>query len=497
MVKNNAYKMAMFIRSLIIILVLFLCTFILINKIVYDKMKAQNVQQVIMNAKLMNFQISNVFEDNIVILKQMEYNGELIQYIREVKTKEDITKHKLYEKVRSILRKIEESNQNIYLAWLANETANFYIDSNGIISDEVYNVTIRPWYKIATTSQKIEFTQPYSDYATNEVAISCIKAVRENDRIVGFISVDISLQDLPKIMEKYIIGENGMNILMSDSGTVVFSKQKDRNTRFITTAQLEPYIEKIKANNQEYIEVSINDKEYFLTYNTIEVNNWKIAQLIDKEEIMKPFSDYMKIIIQIFLLSIIILLFIIVLNINENRNIERKLKREAVTDFLTQINNRKYFFENVEHILKTSPNLLEKCALFMIDIDSFKSINDTFGHDTGDLVLKNLAETLKQSIRNNDLLCRFGGDEFALLMVDITKEQAIIVANRIQNAVRGTTIYNENVELKYSISMGLSFYSGKNFDIKALIKVADEFLYEAKNRGRNRVCFEESCQSKE
>lgn len=173
----------------------------------------------------------------------------------------------------------------------------------------------------------------------------------------------------------------------------------------------------------------------------------------------------------------------------------KALKDSAFRDGLTGLYNRKFLDE---YIKKALPQVLrdnKKLAVLMLDMDHFKSVNDEYGHDIGDLVLKELAYILIQNVRESDLVIRFGGEEFIVILSNIdSTENALAVANKIREQVAQNEIdVYAGTKLRKTVSIGLSMFpdDGKSFD--SICKNADIALYEAKNKGRNQVVvFNES-----
>lgn len=172
-------------------------------------------------------------------------------------------------------------------------------------------------------------------------------------------------------------------------------------------------------------------------------------------------------------------------------NIERayheEIYRLTTIDGLTQIFNKRYFMETLEREVARSLRYRRDMALVMFDIDHFKVINDTHGHLAGDAVLKNLAFTVKDKIRREDLFARYGGEEFAIVLPEIDGFNARQFAEKIRRIVETTEFRFENVKMDVTISMGVAVLDADVTDAAMLIKRADERLYEAKNAGRNCV----------
>jgi two-component system, cell cycle response regulator len=163
----------------------------------------------------------------------------------------------------------------------------------------------------------------------------------------------------------------------------------------------------------------------------------------------------------------------------------------AVTDELTGLYNRRYFDRHLMLMLDKAREQGRDMALMLIDMDFFKSVNDNHGHDTGDAVLREFAERLRRNIRGVDLACRFGGEEFVVLMPDTDYRQAQSVAERVRMAVaeRGFET-RESRPLTVTCSVGVALNERKFDTPEMLLKRADVALYRAKREGRNRVVFD-------
>ena len=167
-----------------------------------------------------------------------------------------------------------------------------------------------------------------------------------------------------------------------------------------------------------------------------------------------------------------------------------RLEQQAHTDTLTGIGNRRYFFDQAERELARSRRTDKPLALMMLDIDYFKRINDTFGHDAGDAVLKALCEAGLATVRNIDIFARFGGEEFIVLLPETTSDQAGLVAERLRARLAETAVaLPDGKTVSFTVSIGLFSLTPRDTNLETLLKRADTALYEAKNTGRNRVCI--------
>jgi len=169
---------------------------------------------------------------------------------------------------------------------------------------------------------------------------------------------------------------------------------------------------------------------------------------------------------------------------------EGSITNHANRDFLTGLYNRRYFFQNMDEYISEEDVLNEQFAVGMIDIDSFKKINDTYGHDTGDKVIIHLANILMSNTNSRDIVSRFGGEEFCVVLKNINKLSVLEIFDRLREEISKTVVYSDKKEpIQFTISIGISLYSEDG--LEETINQADMMLYKAKNDGRNRVVIEE------
>jgi len=165
------------------------------------------------------------------------------------------------------------------------------------------------------------------------------------------------------------------------------------------------------------------------------------------------------------------------------------LEKLSITDELTGIYNRRYFCEYMNMHMALAKRHNYQIGCIMIDVDLFKKVNDTFGHDVGDKVLKGIARLMKDKIREGEIIARFGGEEFIVGLCRVDTSGAMIAAERIRKAVEGANLSDDaNNPLKMTVSIGIALYPQQGVsNLDELIKAADDALYHAKRTGRNRV----------
>jgi two-component system, cell cycle response regulator len=160
----------------------------------------------------------------------------------------------------------------------------------------------------------------------------------------------------------------------------------------------------------------------------------------------------------------------------------------AVTDALTGLYNRRYMETHLSHLVEHSINRGKPLSALAIDVDFFKAVNDTHGHDAGDRVLQELATRFRENIRNVDMACRVGGEEFIIILPATELHLAQKIAERIRKSIAGKPFRAANAgTLNITVSVGLSTLSGPSDKVEEFLKRADQALYSAKREGRNRV----------
>jgi diguanylate cyclase (GGDEF)-like protein/PAS domain S-box-containing protein len=163
------------------------------------------------------------------------------------------------------------------------------------------------------------------------------------------------------------------------------------------------------------------------------------------------------------------------------------LEQLAMTDYLTNLYNRRYFMQRGTEEFKRARRNNQPLALLMIDIDHFKKVNDIYGHEVGDMTLQQVAAVLKSSLREIDILGRMGGEEFAVLLPNISMREAAILAERVRKNIAGTPVEIPGASLIITISIGVAVLTDELSGIDNVLKNADVAMYQAKRYGGNRV----------
>jgi diguanylate cyclase (GGDEF)-like protein len=169
-------------------------------------------------------------------------------------------------------------------------------------------------------------------------------------------------------------------------------------------------------------------------------------------------------------------------------NLRAKMESQSIRDGLTNLFNRHFMEIALDREVQRATRRHSTLAVLMLDVDHFKAFNDTFGHDAGDVVLRAVAECFQQTVRSEDVVCRYGGEEFAIILPEISAELAFEKAEAIRHRVNNLRMRFKGGALRpVSLSVGIAMFPNPARDATDLLRMADHALYEAKHNGRNRV----------
>ena len=321
------------------------------------------------------------------------------------------------------------------------------------------------------------------------------------DRHCGLAEVSFSMKKVLEILTQITHAQYQFVIDRSVVESIVFEKYlnnyepcpfskdflHDKNVRSANDHGVFSLLDSLQTHKMRSLQdfgyfTHLQQKDYLLLYKVIHNFEGKgVAYIISLEEddfFVKQRQSYH------FAMRMTVLLGILLLaSINFFIYERRRLKKSASTDSLTQLYNRHYFTPLIQQEMERNQRYKTSLCLIMVDIDHFKSINDTYGHNLGDTVLKRVASLLLKSIRKTDSVGRWGGEEFMILLPNTTLIQAHVVAEKIRYNIEQASIIPQKT---ITISLGIAEHHQES-NPDPLIQRADAALYHAKERGRNQV----------
>ena len=164
------------------------------------------------------------------------------------------------------------------------------------------------------------------------------------------------------------------------------------------------------------------------------------------------------------------------------------LREQSIRDPLTGLFNRRYLEETLEREFHRALRLQRPVGVIMLDLDHFKRFNDTYGHEAGDILLRKLGSFLKQHLRGGDITCRYGGEEFALVLPEVSLENVRLRAEELREGIKHLNVeYNDKVLATLSMSLGIAMFPEHGATSQSVLNAADGALYEAKRKSRDRI----------
>jgi diguanylate cyclase (GGDEF)-like protein len=441
-----------------------------------------------------------------------------------------------HQDILKLYRSLEIADPDIKYIYSGYEDGSLLI--NNYITTERFDSVLRPWYQAAVkAAPSISEGVPYRDIKNGEWLISIGKVlIDDENKTSGVVAIDCPIDTVANLLK-----ESGGKYKSSYSFAVkldgkIFIHQKSSflNKRLSDIINSPVKFDK-KIGEFSY---KLNNLEKLAYYSKIDKIGWIIITVVERNEIIKPII--LQILISVLIIGLVAILLawslssslskrftlplielkkrvnsIIAGDCNHtsdyqypkneigtiasaieqltesglyDRNIElqiinKKLELLSTTDQLTKLLNRRKINSELEKELNRARRYKNKFSLIMFDIDWFKKINDTYGHQAGDSVLSEIAQLTKKTLRSSDIVGRWGGEEFLVLCPEIdlngARELAIKLCSTIEN-------YQFTVDKTVTISAGLCEFN-EHTSIEEMIREADERLYEAKQQGRNTV----------
>ncbi|TQR15336.1 EAL domain-containing protein [Psychrobacillus soli] len=390
-----------------------------------------------------------------------------------------------------------------------------------------YHPEEQAWYKLAMQNPgEVFWTEPYLDYVTQEIIITASKSVMSSKGILGVIALDLNLLEMSNQISNSKIGEDGLVLLLSNNGTILANRDNHMIGETLFGMQ---YAKMLKDTEENYVSYTIQDKDYILRSHPIVQNDMSIVTAISKEEITRNLLNRHLPILIIGLFCLLLFgviayfaalrgvrplkklgkLMVSVENGNydvqakvyDYEEIERlangfnsmitaiktreeKINHLASYDSLTGLLNRRSLQELLTASLKNDQSERLKAVIF-VDLDNFKTVNDTLGHSFGDKLITEVAKKLNALASTNKEVARISGDEFIVVLHDLESiKQAKSLAEEIIRQF-DMPIKIESRILNVTASIGVSLYPLHATTSEELLMLADMAMYEAKSYGKN------------
>jgi diguanylate cyclase (GGDEF)-like protein len=358
------------------------------------------------------------------------------------------------------------------------------------------------------------------DYFVSEIYPSILRGnpifvistpVVYDGKIIGVAIISPQIEYFTKVFVDNVNFENTGYMFLMDSRGIAIA-HPNRELILNNSNKFKEIGKKILARigmGNNHFEAKLLEEKKFYIYTKVDIpsanimNKWYIIFTQNKKEVLKNTSKYLNILIVGGIITTIIVVgaiyLVSMMNQKElykekleemNKALEKKvqertkeLRKLATTDSLTQLANHQTACEKLEEAVGKASKEQSSLIVMMADLDKFKRVNDTYGHQVGDEVLKATAHVISSNVREADLVGRYGGEEFIIILPNTELEKGLKVANRIKDGIEDEIFSIK--ELKVTVSIGVRKWQGEN--AIDLVKYADQALYQAKENGRNRI----------
>ena len=401
----------------------------------------------------------------------------------------------LIDQTNNIAATLDPTTTGLY-GWVGGA----YLDGAGWVPDSDFVATERPWYiQTMESDQEITFVEPYLDMQTNTVMMTVSDLMKDGKSV---IAMDVSLDPLQKIVERVASDtEGGQALVLDHSGIVVAHSNTDqlgRNYLDEPDSLGGAVARQILVDGKKQFDLETKEGNYSVYVDQLE-GGWYSVSLINADTWYRPLRNTI-IVFSIIMLLVVIFLILVFLHLTAKNlalqtlhtRIDQEEKRGEALQALSETDRMTGLYDRVSGQRKVDELLASGSSgmLLELDIDHFKTINDTYGHQTGDSVIRSVADSLRGTFRSNDICMRLGGDEFGVFAVGIvTQEMTEAIMHRFFERLDKTDI-PELRGKKVAVSVGAALYTGdqaSSFD--ALYALADSAMYSSKKVSGNSLTF--------
>ena len=431
--------------------------------LIYDEKKNyKNIQAIYIDEKSSNIYEKLFFEyekentlfisDNYIDKKQVMIN--LVEH--ETKISFEINKANILN------RTLEISPNLILLGGTEIDVAKLYKSSQDALKEQKETIN--------SLNQKIEAKNSELNFKINSIEEQKVVIANQTKNIKTY---EERLNTQTKLLEKQTLEIEVQKKQLNEIQTSIESEKNKLSNAITNVKEKEKIVESlINLQKDKQFEFEKAKKDLDILNSQIEEQK---NNLLLKEDTI---SNQKNIISALIILTIIV----IVLGLNGLR-LNRLLKDLSQTDALSGLYNRRYMNKRLEEEIMKHQRYGTAFSVLLLDIDYFKKINDTFGHDKGDLVIKKISSLIQKNIRNTDICARWGGEEFLILASNSDLSGAVKLANNLKDLIENSDFEINN---KVTVSIGVSSMN-KHLEEESLLKLVDNALYKAKEKGRNRV----------
>lgn len=385
------------------------------------------------------------------------------------------------------LSEIQNKYDTVTSFFISEKSRNYY-HSSGILKSIEDTEEADAWYFRVRSLPKSEHYEINIDIDSADknrtVVYVNYKVFDFEGNFIGVTGVGLAVEKVQKLIELYQKRYNRHVFFVDREGRVTLNGDKYHGQESLqNTPGLDKFATRILTSPSASLSYLRDGKTVYLNSRLVPEFKWYLMVEQEEVEAEKKLLATFWGNLALSLLVTISILFIA--NFTLGRY-QRKIEQMASTDKLTGVANRQVFEEYFYQAIDQAKTNQSVVSIIMLDIDYFKLVNDKYGHNIGDLVIKTIANTLKNQLSEQDIVCRWGGEEFLMLLPEMELSQAADIAERIRGAIAGRKIQVNEHDLSVTVSCGVAEHTVNEKAVELISRV-DVALYQAKDRGRNKV----------
>ncbi|MFL0365857.1 methyl-accepting chemotaxis protein [Pseudobacillus sp. 179-B 2D1 NHS] len=261
-------------------------------------------------------QVDSMFAEKQAMARQIAANQEITDYLKTAHSRNEARTDPHYESVMQSLNKIVKTDDSIAMVWVASNQGNFLIGNDNLLQDESFDIKSRPWYEPALAEDDVYFTEPYMDQVFGKVILSVMTQIKDGDQTLGFVAMDLFLDDLPQLMQSYKLGKNGYSFLISSDGTILYHPDDklilDQNLPDLS-GDIGNIGKKMTVGEKGLELAKVNDQTEYIGYSPVPATGWSVGTSLPQKEALAGLNNYIKNIILFFGIGGLLLIVIVYL----------------------------------------------------------------------------------------------------------------------------------------------------------------------------------------
>ena len=399
--------------------------------------------------------------------------------------------------ITKYLKEVKLKN-NAISSFLVSDLSRNYYYPDGLLKSIKDNEARDQWFFRVKNLKSDYETNVDADLANqdNMTIFTNHRVLDYNGKFLGAVGIGLTLDTMKHLIDNYQTRFQRKIYFIDKKGNLVLSGNsfKQKKINILNNPGLDQIAKQILANTKSeslHLEYDLNGESIYLNSRFLPELGWHLLVEQNLESELKPLQKLLLVNAAIGFAITIMVLLIVLLSV---RRYQKRIEKSAATDSLTKLLNRQAFDFVFQQALLDSERSRQPLSVALMDIDYFKKINDKHGHLIGDHVLKEIAAIARRSLRESDVICRWGGEEFLLLLKNCSLEKATSIAENLRNTIAANdfsrTTDLAKGRLSLTVSMGVAECKSQESE-DSVFERADVALYQAKENGRNSVYFSE------